>query len=39
MSERRPMRPAGGPMGRGGFEKPKNFKASIKRLVLFLKPQ
>lgn len=39
MSERRPMRPAGGPMGRGGFEKPKNFKVSIKRLVLFLKPQ
>lgn len=39
MSERRPLRPAGGPMGRGGFEKPKNFKASIKRLVLFLKPQ
>ena len=39
MIERRPMRPAGGPMGRGGFEKPKNFKASIKRLVLFLKPQ
>lgn len=39
MSERRPMRPAGGPMGRGGFEKPKNFKASIKRLLLFLKPQ
>ena len=39
MSQRRPMRPAGGPMGRGGFEKPKNFKASIKRLVLFLKPQ
>jgi hypothetical protein len=26
-------------MGRGGFEKPKNFKVSIKRLVLFLKPQ
>lgn len=31
-------RPSGGPMRRGGFEKPKNFKASIKRLILFLKP-
>ena len=32
-------RPGGHPGGMGGFDKPKNFKASLKRLLSYIRPQ